>query len=390
MFFSRLKKVKVNILFLALTAIFIVALSFCVGCASKEKYSNQTKITFELEGGTYQNCQNLIHYYDFKTTSTRHIVEPAALAKKEFSKEGYTLEGWYKTKIVDGDYVQYTDKWDFVKDSVEGNELTLYAHWRKNVNLAYEVCYKDGDKIEVLGTYDAYDNAPFSDRLNYASKRTGYTFIGWTDQNGNAWDENFKHPGGDTDLTIKVFAQYIQGDFAVVKTPSELKMAKSRNIYLLNDIDFEGGDFTGFGDYAGIFEGNNHTISNFKLTYSAAKDALKADPELNEEGGTLCISLFGLTTNATIKNVTFKNVSINVKTTLSTTKKIIVSPIAVKMTNSQILGVNFTGTVTCTNPTTDLPKGFKQENLVFVTSAAYYKTDSLSTAQAQLTVIVNS
>lgn len=370
------KSLKSTLLFIALSVVFLVSLILFAGCADNVHYDGQFKVTYELEGGKFQNCDYLKHYYDFKENSDRRITDPEVLTKKEFVREGYKLEGWYRTKTEENGVTVYKDKWNFATDKTEGEELTLYAYWRKNIKFTYDVCYRGDDgKLEVLGSYDVNEGDVFKDLLNYASYRYGYTAIGFEDEDGNPWDTNFRHPGGEEDLTVNVVVDYIEGEFALVRTADDLKASKSENIYLLNDIDFGGGDFGGFGNYNKIFRGNGHTISNFNLTYGASRNDLVADTDLNDEGGTLCISLFGNVKNAEISDVDFRGVKVNVHTSLSTTKKIIVAPLSVKMTSSSISGVSFEGMLGCTR----LPNNFdKEEKLIAVTDSACFLKDDAS------------
>lgn len=39
---------------------------------------------------------------------------------------------------------------------------------------------------------------------------------------------NFTHPGGETDLTIQVFVEYIEGEFAIVKNANDLRINKQK------------------------------------------------------------------------------------------------------------------------------------------------------------------
>lgn len=47
-------------------------------------------------------------------------------------REGYTFKGWYKD-------AEFKTKWDFAKDKVEGDYLTLYAKWSKNKSTKVKV-----------------------------------------------------------------------------------------------------------------------------------------------------------------------------------------------------------------------------------------------------------
>lgn len=371
-------KTRTRILIL-ISAVFAVALCSLIvlsGCKKEVDYSGMVKVVYELEGGKYQNCENMTHYYAFEAGSQNLIKEPASFAKKEFVREGYTLEGWYKQKIVSDDGVTYIDKWNFESDKVGDGGIVLYAHWQKNVKFSYNVCYRDGDaKLQSLGTYDVDEGMKFKDHINYAKKRAGYTAIGFLDEDGNPWDEDFKHPGGEEDLTINVLVNYIEGDFELVSTLRQLKSSKNKNIYLLDDIDFGGEEFFGFDNYNKKFYGNDHKIFNFRLKSSSSKDSLITDSDLGEQGGILCVSLFGNIKNAEIKDLKIENVTVEIDTGLSLTKSIIVAPLCVKATNSKITGVTFSGEYKAVK----LPSGFDKAAIVTVCDAAYYFKDAATT-----------
>jgi uncharacterized repeat protein (TIGR02543 family) len=305
------------------------------------------------------------------------IIEPTALSKAEITRSGYHIEGWYRTKTQDGDEIVYSDKWDFETDKVDEKGVTLYAKWKKNIYYTYDVCYLDKDgEVTVLGSYEVDTGDVFDDYLNFSKKRYGFTALGYRTADGKEWDTSFTHPGGEESLTVQVFVEYIEGNYSIVSTASELKKNKKNNIYLTADIDFGGEEF-GFDNYNKTLIGNGHTISNFKLQYQAGKDALMND-FVDETEKCLCISLFGNTKDATIENVKFENVTIEVSTTFSLTDKIYVAPLAVSMTNTKISGVTFTGTIGYI----DLPKDFVMEDdLKVVTDAVYYKKDEKSTVE---------
>lgn len=149
----------------------------------------------------------------------------------------------------------------------------------------------------------------FNDR--YAT-RNGYTLIGLFDENKNPWNSNFTHPGGETDTAVKVYAKYLEGDYTVVRTATELKIAANgnNNIYIANDIDMQGESLS-FKNFTKEFLGNNCTISNFVLSYSSTKDSLVSDYEDNSKNS-LSISLFGDTNGAKICDVNFTGVTVDV------------------------------------------------------------------------------
>lgn len=348
---------------------------FLVSCSEEENFDGKTKVVFELEGGIYQNCKSTItHYYDFEENTNNLIKEPTKLSNAEITKSGYNLEGWYTEKNVVSGNTTYSNKWDFETDKVTNEGITLYAKWDKNIKYTYNVCYYDeNNELVSLGTYEVSEGEKFEDYSRLAKKRIGYTKLAFKDINGNVWDDDFEHPGGDNDLEIKVVVEYIKGNFEIVSTAEELLSSVGDNIYLLNDIDLEGRDLD-FANYNKTFIGNNHTISNFNLSYQCSRADLIDDfEELGKKS--LCISLFGNTNGAKISDVNFENVTVNVKTTLSLTYKIYVAPLSVSMKNTNISNVSFTGSFGYT----DLPANFDVENnLVFITDKAYHITDEAS------------
>ncbi|CDC70604.1 MAG: InlB B-repeat-containing protein [Christensenellales bacterium] len=341
------------------------------GCKDEKLYEDKVKIVFELEGGTYQNCTlPIVHYYD-KTDSTTLITDPTTLTGAEVTRSGYTLEGWYQKKLENNGTTIYQDRWDFEHNFVDNQGVTLYAFWKKDIKYLYQLCYyNENQEVVELGNYSVNPGDKFKDYANYSYNRLGYTPIEFRDAEGNLWDDNFTHPGGETDLTIQVFVEYIEGEFAIVKNANDLRINKSKNIYLANDIDLEGSAFS-FNDYKGIFMGNGFTISNFTINYDPSRNGLIQDFD-DPNAKSLAISLFGNVTDATIQDVTFDNVKINIKTSLTITHKIYVAPIAMSSVNSNLKNIVFNGTLTCTA----LPNGFdKDNNLIIVDAAPIYKQD---------------
>lgn len=348
----------------------IIALLICLtaglicACQGQNDYNGKAKVIYNLEGGTYQNTQRaIIHYYEVDENGNAYICEPEKLSGKKIERSGYHIEGWYQTKTQNGEEAVYSDKWNFESDKVGVSGLTLYAKWALNIKYTYNVCYinEAGEKV-ILGEYPVSQGAKFKDFANYAKKRYDgvYTPVGFVDSEGNPWNNDFTHPGGEQSLAIDVYVSYIKGNFAIVSTASQLKAAKGKNVYLTADIDMEG-ETLNFGDYKGEFWGNGYTVSNFKISYDPGKDGVKEDIE-DSTRKSLYISLFGDAKGAIIKDVNFVNVSVDIDTGYSVTYKIYVAPIAISLTESTVSNVTFTGTYTVTR----IPDGMAEENLVIV------------------------
>lgn len=350
-------------------SLFIIQL--VTGCNNNSDEPKGVKIIYELEGGVYKNCLNPIRFYfEFGEEDMMYIQDPTTLTNDAVTRSGYTLEGWYTDK-------NYTKKWDFDKDQVSKEGITLYAKWKKNIIYKYNVCYYDKQNIlQIINSYEVQAGEKFNDYLNYAKKRNDglYTPIRFLNESGEVWDENFTHPGGDSNLDINVIVEYIEGDFALVSTAEELRQNKNRNIYLLNDIDLGGEEFP-LKDYRYKLVGNGKTISNCIVTTNPTKYGLSVD-HTQDDQNSLYVSLFGNIKNATIIDVTFDNVVFEIKSTFTNTYKIYVSPICTKLENCIIDKVTINVTYKCV----ELPSGFDiKENLVFVTDEAYLIDSSNNT-----------
>ena len=213
-------------------------------------YANvgEARAVFYLEGGNCQNSKDRVSYvykFDGNKIDTL-IIDPKVLETEEqdqIYKTGYHIEGWYKTKTVDADgNVTYSDKWDFANDRMTLDGVTLYAKWEINRYYSYELYYYDKDGKEVfLDSYECNEGEKFYDLFLDKKEVEGYTSLGYLDSEGNPWNKAFTHPGGDSDLAIKVYLDLIEGEYTLVETYREFRSAVSRNenIYLLGDIDFD-------------------------------------------------------------------------------------------------------------------------------------------------------
>ena len=368
---------NIIIRYILLCMCIICLLTALLGCSeSTRSFDDKVKVIYHLEGGVYQNCeQPVVQYYGFEGDGGHLIVDLTTLSGQNIIRSGYTLEGWYTKKIGEGDSVTYEDKWDFATDKVTSSGVTLYAKWKKDILYTYEICYRDeiDQSVHSLGSYEVSEGDTFNKyyATYFSGKRYGYTVLnGIYDENGEPWDESFTHPGGETDTAIQVFLHYIEGEYVLVDSPRQLLANKTKNLYLTGDIDFEGEDFSGFGDYSGIIKGNGYTVKNFNLSYDNSKNGLITDADLNTEGGLLCIGLFGSLKGASITDISFTDFTVDIKAGYPGTKMILVTPLAMKIANSTLTNVRVDGaTVTCTQ----LPSGFdKTSSLIVLTDKPVY------------------
>lgn len=394
-----------------LSTLFLIAMLlalpvFAAGCSSTEiefDRDNSVRVEFVLEGGTYKNSPaNIVYYYKFERGTRNKIKNPAAekesdrFGKATVVRDEFELDGWYMTRNDDDGYVTYSEPWDFDRDKVDQKGVTLYAKWNPLIHYTYRL-YRQDTGTSIGTAYEVNAGDKFKDYKAYATSVAGFTFVGFYDEDGEPWDPDFTHPGGETDTEIKVFVKLERGVFREVSTKEELlnqisinnnagQTAAHRDIKLTADIDLEGEEFDGFRNFKRMLIGNGHTISNFKLNYPNTNANLSYDPIFDIDGGTLQISLFGMCDNAVVRDVTFDNVSIEINNRSYLTKKIVVAPLAVKSTNSTFENVNVKATYTVAED--GLPDGIAEDmsNLVTVTDKGYFYKDDASTFD---NVIVN-
>lgn len=312
------------------------------------------KAIFHLEGGTCQNSKNKITYlYDFDgTQDSIKIMDPNVLItspQDQIIRNGYHIEGWYQTKVENPDgTVEYSDKWDFENDTMTLEGVELYAKWEINKVYTYELYYYDVNGNEVLlDKYEVKEGEKFSDLFLNNKEVEGYTSLGYLDESGNPWDENFTHPGGESDLAIKLYLDLIEGEYTIVKTARQFKTALTRNesIYLMNDIDLEGEEIS-YNSYSGTVKGNGYKVYNFAVKYDSSKGGLKGSLEdINGTQDHLYISLFFELKDATFVDINFEEIKIIVNTDFSNIKYMIIAPLAIKAQNVKMENVKFSGTI---------------------------------------------
>lgn len=363
------------------------------GCNDSSDYDGKTKIVYELEGGTYKNCTSaIVQYYDFEEDTQNLIYSPQTLSRTDVKKDGFRFTGWFKSKTQVGDNTVYSDEWDFENDKVTTEGVTLYAGWKTLVTYTYNLCYVDeNDEVKSLGVYEVNEGDEFEDFSDLAEKRTGnYTPLVYVkdgvqvgyykDKECTQTIAGYKHPGGEADLQIDVYVKYIEGRYALVSTASQLQSSLSRNVYLLNDIDFGGKSFR-VDNFTKTLEGNGYKIFNFTIPYMASKSDLQ--PDINDAGATsVYASIFGTLTNATIKNVSFEGATLTIDGGTSTITDIYIAPLATKLSGCTIekVGVSMTYKVVQT------PSAFSKEDDLIPLYDGYAKQSESTITDLKISV----
>jgi uncharacterized repeat protein (TIGR02543 family) len=100
---------------------------------------NRYRVSFEENGGTAVT-DLLLDYNTF--------IEIVPVT----TKAGYTFEGWYTEAALE-------NKWDFEKDTIPAEHITLHAKWSANTNTKYVVNHY---KEKLDGTYELEDQEEFT------------------------------------------------------------------------------------------------------------------------------------------------------------------------------------------------------------------------------------
>ena len=394
-----------KILFSLISSLFItLALTSCNSSSNsfdEARYEGQTLVTYVLNGGTYSNSKvDVKFYYNLPEGTTCKVIniDDVKMDKKVEPADNCDVDETYKAD-TESSYITYwykdealTQPFDFKQDVLTaGTNLTLYAKWEPKIKHTYNVGYMKDGEFKSLYIYENVSKGlPFSDylyKVEPAAKKAGITFLEkyysdpeLTNEVIPSDKDSFAHPGGDVSTEVKIYIDYIDGEYKLVKTYSDLNKYAFNNIYLMNDIDCEGKTLT-FGNYQKSFMGNGHTISNFVVGFDEKLNGTnnynnKYYDETDTTKKTLGISLFGQCNNAEIKDVTFDNVTYRINVSNSFFTYIGVNPLAFELKKTKVNNVTINGKYEFVK----LPNGFVNENY-FASDELYVVKDEQSSLE---------
>lgn len=381
---------KLAIVILSLIA--VCSAAAFVGCGGDvdydEKFSDRTKIVFELEGGKYKNSTTSVnHYYRFGDNAA-HTINPLGTDDNPVTRDGgFTLEGWYRGEKDENGKTVYGEMWNFATDTVPSEGVTLYAKWKSPIIYTFDFISVDAasgeesviNSLEVKAGDKLADVHP-QDVLGYANKLSGHTAIDvfYDKAQTQPFDDSVRHPGGEESYGVKLYVRFIEGDYSIVRTAADLTKAKTKNIYVMPDsvIDMGGAELS-FTNYSNkTFLGNNSTIKNFTIRkdWRALRDELEPDIG-NDEENALYFAIFRNVKNTTVRDVKFEGVTLTVDMSrLSGLSKIYVAPLAVSATDSVFENVSVKATFGYTEKT---EKAYDvASTIVFVQSGVYFKENT--------------
>lgn len=331
-----------------LTGILVSLAAACLfaGCkdrATMEDLFNDldltSKVTYYANGGEFEDRETtkVMGYRDGSRVLNLGIDEIVSSDKVTVSYSEHTIIGWYEVEMQDGKpvyldegrgIVKLTDKAVSFDEPIDADEeWHIGMKWKEYAKINFKlVCenpeetltvdddteegtqYKNGDVIKTRSFF----YGPFRE-TNVAQvkiKDNSHTFFAYyTDE---ACTQLLSEEVAEQEEDLTVYAKYLTGNWSVVRTKSEFEVAyakmgapmskRTAGLYLANDIDCTGVKVSPVANFQNSFKGNGYTLSNLTV-------------EQTRIVGGQTVSLFGnVMETAVIENVTFENLSINLKT----------------------------------------------------------------------------
>ena len=240
-------------------------------------------------------------------------------------RPGYAFEGWYLPLTDEAGNLVYEDEaktvvktgeaFDFTKRVQQGDDVRLYAKWRRdsfvNVLLAgVDLTDKDGNTYAVGSLIKelVFTNgsvSKFSGDKLLSLKGKAYTFVQYYTDEACTTPVTWPIKESETEREMTVYAKFVEGDWEIVSEKKDAKkmlenLAGNKQYLLINDIDLEGETVSMPQTVSATIEGGGHTLSGFTVERKGVK----------ESGA----SLFGtLKATACIRNLTMTGVTLNIK-----------------------------------------------------------------------------
>ena len=319
-----------------LVAVLILTLMLAVFAAcntGEQSLDGMYIVTFKFNGGILDNSStNVSEQIQHAYAPNSLVIDISNYKNYKFTKSGYIFDGWYTDSGL-------THEWNFLTDRVT-KDMELYAKWVSEVVYSYTLYFVDNDGEAVqFARYVVNEGDKFSEKLNTSAlnglRSKNRTFLGNFYQDKQLkvkWNENFVHPG-DTNCDVPVFVDTLEGIWTLVITYQQLVSA-SGNIWLLNDIDCEGRELQ-LGDFYNTLQGNNFTISNFKVV-NGHSNTMR--PEF---------AIFGvLGEKARLENVNFADVKFEISSWINTSEVKVASLAIEVATGCVISNVSVSGSYT--------------------------------------------
>jgi hypothetical protein len=342
---------------LILLCIAICCLSLIAGCSIGQptadefldgKNATNQVVTYYANGGKFGADSDKVEknlYYKENSPVVSNFATTSA--KIQLTRDHYKFDAWYYVKLnADGEpeldesgNIQITDTLvDFTKKIQANEHWYICAGWIADVKVEVKLITSDGSDITVAASGEeeedkVYKNGETAVERNFGTNNkvvlsynapiaTGkdYTFVMYY------YDTELTIPASgtinkpdDDSQNIVVYAYYIVGDWNIVRTASDANkmlgsLTKGGNYYLASSSSTKTFDMRSYsynfsyGQECKItIEGNGYTLENLKFVGSGMNNPT--------------YSMLGtLSSNTTINNLTFKNVTLSATLSISIDK----------------------------------------------------------------------
>ncbi len=309
-----------------------------------EESQVKSSVTYILNKGKFTNNSSVYNIYYPANAKPYEITQstPAGATignARIDSFDGHEFLGWFEAKTNADGVPLYTDgtlfdttleegktvdsletKYDFSKRLNEGDKIYVVARWNELPKITFKLIpdgfstmkvdgkeYKAGD--ELVSYYIPSYGFPDMGEKVFAAQ--GYTFVSFhANADGSdkftGWPVRIPEDGKDVEMYVK----FMEGDWVLVRTATDFQKlfrsgGNALNYYFMLDDDkteldcSELKNLAPLSRFRGKIEGNGCTVKNLNLTVNNISNGYVA-------------AVFGeLTSDASIKNITFENVTAN-------------------------------------------------------------------------------
>lgn len=343
---------KRKILIAMLSAVAVCSAAFAAGCAvgqeTYQQYLNRNnataRVTYNANGGMFETKQEVKDMYYSANSPVLNIgtdvmgadkIDESTSARVKMERAGYVFAGWFTpARDAEGNILYEDDAKTVVKLGEElqfpyriqdKEEIVLYAKWVLDAMVEFrlvsetpvtvQTTVKDEngeDKTEektvvsgeVLATRSfGTDTEIYIDDKSPVTA-VGSTFLSFYEDEACTlpFFGEVSKPVGEEAENLVLYAKFIEGDWEVVKTKSQVTAMFAspgrKSYYIFNDIDCQNDTFATIAVTNCKIEGNGHKLYNMNFSRSAS----------NGDN----FAIFGrLSPSASIKNLTLENITLN-------------------------------------------------------------------------------
>lgn len=233
------------------------------------------------------------------------LISENAITFARTTREGYTFNTFWTGEKDEKGNVNYLKRWNFAEDRVTEN-VTLYARWMENYSLVahfgdgfarekrFTVPQNNEGVAQPISTLSfTSENITVINMFENADKTNPITISAQTPYLAPCTPEN---------KVAHIYVESLDGSWTLVREEKDFTIYTNSWLYLMKDLDFKGEEVTFPDSFTGRIEGNNHSVSNFKVSQKPV--------DRNDRYFGLFKEIRNLTDTepAVIQNVSFENV----------------------------------------------------------------------------------